>query len=206
MSLVRGVWTPTTLGRVTAIDGQAAGPAGLGWRPLTAPDLPRLVEWLGEPLVARWWNHDATEAGVSDTFGGSVRGAEPGEDLVVELDGRPIGLVQRSVIADYPDDLAEFGALVDVPEGAVELDYLIGDPAVRGRGLGAHIVAAVIAATWGVYPAAPAVLVAVVAANRASWRTLENAGLQRVAEGEMLPENPVDDPLHVIYRIDRPPR
>jgi aminoglycoside 6'-N-acetyltransferase len=50
----------------------------------------------------------------------------------------------------------------------------------------------------------PAVLVAVVAANTASWRALEKAGLRRVASGPMEPDNPVDDPLHHVYRVDRP--
>jgi aminoglycoside 6'-N-acetyltransferase len=44
----------------------------------------------------------------------------------------------------------------------------------------------------------------VVAANVASWRALEKAGLKRVAEGPMPPDNPVDDALHYIYRADRP--
>ncbi|MET7498778.1 hypothetical protein [Streptomyces microflavus] len=39
--------------------------------------------------------------------------------------------------------------------------------------------------------------------NRASWRALEKAGLLRVAEGEMEPDNPVDDRAHYLYRIDR---
>ena len=47
-------------------------------------------------------------------------------------------------------------------------------------------------------------LVSVVAANVASWRALEKAGLQRIAEGVMIPDNPADDPLHYVYRIDRP--
>ena len=54
------------------------------------------------------------------------------------------------------------------------------------------------------YPTAAAVLVAVVAANTASWRALEKAGLQRIAEGAMAPENPADEPLHFVYRVDRP--
>jgi len=70
-----------------------------------------------------------------------VRGEEPGEDLVVLLDGRPIGLLQRSVIPDYPEDLVEFATLVEVPDSAVELDYMIADPALRGRGLGARMIA-----------------------------------------------------------------
>ena len=67
------------------------------------------------------------------------------------LDGRPVGLLQRSVIADYPEELAEFATLVDVPEGAVELDYLIADPALRGRGLGARMIAAAVADTWSAH-------------------------------------------------------
>jgi len=179
------------------------GEGGVTWRPLTVGDLPLLVRWLGEPQVARWWNHEPTAEAVERDFGASVRGEEPGEDLVVSLDGRPIGLLQRSVIRDYPEDLAEFAAIVEVPEGAVELDYLIADPALRGRGLGARMIAAVAEDTWSAHPTASAVLVAVVAANVASWRALEKAGLRRIGEGAMSPDNPVDDSLHYVYRVDR---
>ncbi|MCS5497857.1 acetyltransferase [Cnuibacter physcomitrellae] len=176
----------------------------LTWRPLAAGDLPLLAEWLREPEVARWWNHEHSTEAVQRDFGASVRGEEPGEDLVVSLDGRPIGLLQRSVIADYPDDLAEFAAIVDVPDGAVELDYLIGDASLRGRGLGSRLIAEAVESTWAAYPAASAVLAAVVSANAASWRALEKAGFRRMAEGPMEPDNPIDDPLHYVYRIDRP--
>ena len=183
---------------------EAIGEGALTWRSLTAADLPMLADWLREPEVARWWNHEHTAEAVDRDFGPSVRGEEPGEDLVVSLDGRPIGLLQRSVIRDYPEDLAEFEAVIDVPDGAVELDYLIADAESRGRGLGSRMIAAAVQSTWRDYAAAPAVLVAVVAANTASWRALEKAGLSRIAEGAMSPDNPVDDPLHYIYRVDRP--
>jgi aminoglycoside 6'-N-acetyltransferase len=89
-----------------------------------------------EKQVLRWWHHDTGPEAIQRDFGASVRGEEPGEDLILSLDGRPIGLLQRSVIANYPEDLAEFGAFVDVPDGAVELGDLIADAALRGRGLG----------------------------------------------------------------------
>lgn len=92
------------------------------WRPLVSADLPLLADWLREPQVARWWNHESSAEAIERDFGPSVRGEEPGEDLVVSLEGRPVGLVQRSVIRDYPEDFLEFDAIVDVPEGAVELD------------------------------------------------------------------------------------
>ena len=175
----------------------------LSWRRLTADDLPLLGRWLADPRFARWWHHDSSPEGVERDFGPGVRGEEPGEDLVVALDGRPFGLVQRSVIADYAEDLAELSRLVEVPEGAVELDYLIGEPDLRGRGLGPRVIAALVADTFATRPATSAIIIPVVAANTASWRALEKAGFRRVAEGPLPPDNPVDDPLHVVYRVDR---
>lgn len=178
--------------------------ADLRWRPLATGDLPLLATWLADAVVARWWAHDASPAGVERDFGPSVRGEEPGEDLLVLLGDRPVGLVQRSRLRDYPDDLAEFQALIDVPGDAVEVDYLLGPPDCRGQGLGPQVIAAVVAATWQDLPDVPACVVAVVAANRASWRACEKAGLRRVGEGPMAPDNPLDDPLHYVYRLDRP--
>ncbi len=183
-----------TMTRMTGpIDGGA-----LTWHRLTVDDLPLLVRWLTDPVVAHWWDVDSSPEEIEHEFGAGIRGDEPGEDLVVSLDGRPVGLVQRAVIRDYPEDLAEFAALVEVPEGAVELDYLVGEPALRGRGLGPRIIAAVVDDTWAAHPMAPAVLVAVAAANTASWRALEKAGLRRVAEGPMTPESPADGSLHYV--------
>ena len=182
----------------------AEGTQVLTWRPLVPADLSMLAEWLAEPQVARWWNHETSTAALERDFGPSVRGEEPGEDLVVLLGGRPVGLLQRSRIADYPEDLEEFSALVDVPPGAVTIDYLIAEQALRGRGLGTRLIATAVTRTWIDHPDAPAVIVAVVAANVASWRALEKAGLTRVAEAAMTPDNPVDEPLHYVYRTDRP--
>ncbi len=99
---------------------------------------------VAEPQVVRWWNHDTTDDAVERDFGPSVRGEEPGEDLIVSLDGCPIGLLQRALIRDYPKDLDAFAAILDVPDGAVELDYLIGDADVRGRGVGARMITAAV--------------------------------------------------------------
>jgi aminoglycoside 6'-N-acetyltransferase len=66
------------------------------------------------------------------------------------------------------------------------------------------MIAAAVADTWQAYPAASAVLVSVVAGNVPSWQALEKAGLTRIAEGAMIPDNPADDPLHYVYRTDRP--
>src|SRR3954447_13237140 len=146
-------WTSTDAVRVADDTGPADG--ALTWRPLTAADLPLLAEWLREPRVARWWNQPSSLDEVERDFGPSVRGEEPGEDLVVLLEGRPIGLLQRSVIGNYPGDLQEYTAVVDVPPGAVQLDYLIGSTADHGRGLGPRMLATAVRDTWKTYPDAP---------------------------------------------------
>jgi aminoglycoside 6'-N-acetyltransferase len=174
------------------------------FRRLTEADFPLLRGWLAQPYVARWWNHDSSAEGVARDFGPVARGEEPSEDLLALLDGEPLGLVQRSRLVDYAEYRDEFAAVVDVPDGAVTIDYLIGDPARVGQGLGTAMIAAAVAGTWDAYPTAPCVLVAVVAANVGSWRALEKAGFTRVGEGPMEPDNPVDDDLHYVYRTDRP--
>ena len=94
--------------------------------------------------------------------------------------------------------------MCDAPPATVSLDYFVADPSMRGQGLGPRMIAALVADVWTAYPGAPAVIVPVAAANRTSWRALERAGFRRVAEGQMTPDNPIDPPDHVIYRIDRP--
>ena len=174
------------------------------FRAVTPTDFPLLGRWLAQPYVARWWNHETSPEAVERDFGPTSRGEEPAEDLLALLDGRPFGLVQRQRVADYPEDLAAFAALVPVPPNAMSIDYLIGEPDLVGVGMGSRMIRAVVADTWTAHPVAECVLVAVAAANTASWRALENAGLSRVAEGDMEPDNPIDDRRHVVHRTDRP--
>jgi aminoglycoside 6'-N-acetyltransferase len=179
-------------------------PAPVVFRPLRREDLPLVGRWLAEPLVARWWHDDASPQGVEEQFGPCIAGREPTEVFLALETGRPFGLIQRYALAAYPDDLAQLSALCDVPPGALSIDYLVGEPDARGRGLGAAMITAFVALTWAAHPHAPAVVVAVAAGNRASWRSLERAGFRRVAEGDLPPDNPTDPPLHVVHRLDRP--
>ncbi|RYJ06671.1 MAG: GNAT family N-acetyltransferase [Actinomycetales bacterium] len=84
-------------------------------------------------------------------------------------------------------------------------DYLVGSADDRGRGLGPEMLDAVTRLTFTERPDAPYVLVAVVAANRRSWRALEKAGFRIVGSGDAEPDNPVDLPLHHVLRRDRLP-
>lgn len=178
--------------------------SSLTWRRVCEDDFPLLARWLARPHVARWWNHETEPEAVARDFGPAARGEEPSEDLLVLLDGEPVALVQRSRYADYPEYGTELRPWVEVPETAVSLDYLIGDPGRVGQGLGPRVIRALVAATWTDHPDAEAVIVPVNAANRASWRALEKAGFRRVGEAQLEPDNPVDDRAHYVYRVDRP--
>lgn len=173
-------------------------PERIAFRPLTRADFPLLARWLAEPLVARWWAHETSAEAVERDFGPAVDGREATEMFVALLGERPFGLIQRYPVAAYPEYLEELARIVDVPRGAISIDYLIGEPDLRGRGLGTAMIAAFVAASPG-----GDVIVPVAIGNRASWRALERAGFERVAEGELEPDNPIDPRDHYILRLRR---
>ncbi len=182
----------------------AVGDDSISFRPVVEADFPLLARWLSQDYVSRWWNHDFSAEGVARDFGPVARGEEPAEDWLVLLDHVPVGLMQRSRYDDYPEYRTELAPYVDVPPGAVSIDYLIGEADRVGRGLGTRMIMALIERTWKDHPDAPVIIVPVVAGNTASWRALEKAGLVRIASGDLEPDNPIDSPLHHIYRVDRP--
>jgi aminoglycoside 6'-N-acetyltransferase len=176
----------------------------VAFRPLERSDFQLLGGWLAEPLVRRWWNHETSPAAVERDFGPSVDGADVAEFFLALTASRPFGLIQRYPLAAYPEYGDELAALLPVAPGAMSIDYLIGDPACRGRGLGAAMIAAFVARLWPEHPGATQVIVPVAAGNRGSWRALERAGFTRVAEGELEPDNPADPRDHVVYALARP--
>jgi aminoglycoside 6'-N-acetyltransferase len=180
-----------------------AGPS-LSFRPLRRADFSLLGRWLAEPLVTRWWNHETTPAALERDFGPTVDGREPGEAFIVLAADRPFGYSQRYPIAAYPEYAAELAAVCEVPPGALSVDYFIGVPGLRGRGLGAAMIAAFVADGWSRYPSAADVIVPVAAGNVGSWRALERAGFRRIAAGELEPDNPRDPRDHYVYRRQRP--
>ena len=177
----------------------------LSFRRLTRDDFPLLAGWLAEPHVARWWNHDVDAGALERDFGASADGAEPNEDWLVLLAGRPVGLIQYSRYDDYPEYRDELAPYVEVPTGAASIDYLLGDPSLTGQGLGTSMIEEFVERIWATAPDVPCVIVPVHARNVASWRALRSAGFHLVASGELEPDNPIDDRRHEILRIDRPP-
>lgn len=177
--------------------------ASITFVPLRRVDYPLLSRWLDEPLVARWWNHETSAEAVERDFGPSIDRTDSAEMFIAEDGAGPFGLIQRYAIADYPEYVEELSAVCSLPPGALSIDYLIGEPATRGHGRGAAMIAAFVAASWAAYPGAGAVVVPVSVGNEASWRALERAGFRRIACGELEPDNPVDSRDHYVYRLDR---
>lgn len=172
--------------------------------PLRRTDFPRLATWLSEPQVARWWNQPTSTEALEAEFGAAIDGTEPTQVFLARTDGAPFGLIQRYVIASYPEYVEELSALYPLPPGALSVDYLIGGATDRGRGLGAAMITGLVADSWAAHPTATAVLVAMHAANTASWRAVQRAGFRRVAAGDLTPDNPIDTRDHYLYRLDRP--
>jgi len=172
-------------------------------RPLRRTDLPLLGRWLTEPLVARWWADDPSPEAMERQYGPSIDGRDPTAVYVGLLAGRPVGLVQVYVIEDEPEYLDELAQLCPVPPRALSIDYLIGEPDVRGRGVGAGLIAAAVARGFADHPDADDVLVPVALGNEASWRALRRAGATWYAAGELTPDNPADPRDHVVHRFTR---
>lgn len=172
----------------------------VSFRRLARDDFPLLARWLAEPVVARWWNHDSSPAAVERDFGPSVDGRDATEIFLALAGERPFGLIQRYPIAAYAEYLEELSTVCAVPVGALSFDYLIGEPDMRGRGLGAAMITAFVADSATRHPQARDVLVPVATANRPSWRALERAGFERFARGELAPDNPRDSRDHYVYR------
>jgi aminoglycoside 6'-N-acetyltransferase len=173
-------------------------------RPLTAADLVQVSRWLAEPHVARWWRDAADLRSVRDQFLPCIDGDDPTEVFVIEVADRAAGLIQRYLVDDEPGWARAVRATGVVSDHAAGIDYLIGDPALTGRGYGTAAIAAFTSLTFGRYPQAGVVVAAPQQANVASWRALERAGYTRWWSGQLNSADPGDaGPAH-LYGIGRP--
>ncbi len=175
----------------------------LRFRPLTREDLGLLGRWLAADHVEPWWQEDPSPAAVEARYGPAVDGREPTDLRIVEVDGEPIGFIQRYRLVDDPD-WQESLRVAGTPEDAAGCDYLIGDPGRLGAGLGPRLIDAFVAELWDRYPEVPAVVVDVDPRNRRSWRALEKVGFERVYEGHLESEDPADCGPTYVYLLRRP--
>lgn len=105
----------------------------LAIRPFTAGDLPQFEQWVNQPHVSRWWEETTPEQ-IEEHYGPALRGEDATRLWVFEVNGRSLGFAQDYRIADHP----EYALLCGRPD-AIGFDYLIGDAAFVGRGLGTSL-------------------------------------------------------------------
>src|SRR5262249_578589 len=88
-----------------ALPGRALvspGPMSVVLRPSIRADLGVLSVWLAAPHVARWWRDPNDESSIHAAYGPAIDGDDPTEVLIAEVNGRPIGMVQRYLLSDNP--------------------------------------------------------------------------------------------------------
>jgi aminoglycoside 6'-N-acetyltransferase len=176
---------------------------GLSFRPMQRADLPMLHEWLLRPHVSEWWRDVPRDfATVEAEYGACIDGDDPTELFVISTDARPVGMIQRYLIADEPAWWPAF-ALICAVSNAAGIDYLIGEPDLVGRGVGSAVIAAFSPLVFQWRPV-ETIVVTVQQANVASWRILEKAGYQRIWSGELESPDPSDDGPEHVYLLTRP--
>jgi aminoglycoside 6'-N-acetyltransferase len=156
------------------------------FRRLTDDDLPMLHEWLNEPGVVRWWEgDDVSWEGVVAQYGSG--NGDPTEHWVaLDHDDDAVGWIQCYSWADYVDeDETQAQWRAGVERTAAGIDYLVADPAQRGRGLGSAMIRAfVLDVVFRAHPAWTQVSAGPFVANEASWRALQRAGFRALADYE----------------------
>ncbi len=93
------------------------------------------------PHVRQWFDDVPTAAYPDDTiseYRAALGGEDPTDMYVIELDRRPIGVVQSYRIDDHP----EYAAQLELGRPAVGIDLFIGEPGLVGRGHGPALIRA----------------------------------------------------------------
>ena len=163
--------------------------AALTFRRMTADDLPLVETWLHEPHVGPWW-----KASDFDDVARAIRGDDPVETWLLVLDGRDVGYFQLYDIG-YDAEYRAACATVGVEPGTAGMDYLLGDAALLGRGIGTAAIGRFVAdvvfgpGDW------PAVTAGPDARNAASIRVLEKNDFVFVGDIETS-----DGPEHLMRR------
>ena len=159
--------------------------------PLTEADLSLVEEWLRREHVARWWRDDIGES-IAE-YRHALEGHEPTDHFLIEVDGRPVGMIQTYLVSDYP----EWEEVVQVGAGVAGVDLMIGETDLIGQGLGPQVLAQfardVVFAQRGTH----AVVGTVEETNRRSWRAFEKAGFRYVRDVEE------EGRPHRLMRLDR---
>jgi len=108
----------------------------IAFRSLAATDLALIHRWLSDPCVLKWYaKHAYSRSEVEAKYLPRIDGQHPIHVFVIVVNDRPLGLVQTYRLSDFSGYSASLGAESDW----AGLDFFIGEPEYRGRGLGATV-------------------------------------------------------------------
>lgn len=155
----------------------AARDKRISFRPLLRSDFSDIIRWHRAPHAAKWFADSPLDSAAAEReYGPCIDGLEPTKLHIVEIDRRSIGYLQHYLVRDYPDYLE----VVREPD-AGGIDFIIGEPAYVGRGLGPRIISEYI--TSVVVPSHPGIRKVVSSpdpGNGRSIRALEKIGFDQV--------------------------
>jgi len=162
----------------------AVPPADLGtitFRRLRDSDLSMMHCWLNDPTVVKWWEGvDVTWPAVVGRYGSGNPTSI--EHWIALLGADPLGWAQCYCAADVAEEEAYYWHRHLELRATAGIDYIVGEPVRRGRGVGSAMIRAFVHDVvfarhpeWAFAAAGP------FEANVASWRALENAGFRRQA-------------------------
>ena len=130
--------------------------------------------WLRKPHVSRWWGDP--EAQLRAVLERPVGG----DDALIAVDGTPVGYVRWQRV---PRQELEAAGVLDVPDGAIDIDIAIGEEAFVGRGIGPAALARAVARIAEAGPP-PMILMGTSVANRSALRAFSKAGFRVMRELE----------------------
>lgn len=168
------------------------------FRRLSEKDVPLMHRWLNRPAVKQWWDDSAdTIEQVRAHYESAIRGDEPTQPFIIELDGRPVGYVQSYRPQNWPD----YWGKLHLSDGAAGIDLFIGEDDVRHRGFGPLAIEAFIAMFFTPDPTVTEIIIDPDPTNFAAIRAYEKAAFVRLRE--VGPPEHGERALLMVRRIDR---
>lgn len=129
------------------------------------------------PHVRQWFDDVPTASYPDDTiseYRAAMGGKDPTDMYVIELDRRPIGVVQSYRIDDHP----EYAAQLELGRPAVGIDLFIGEPRLVGRGHGPALIRAFLRDVAFPRYGVDLCVIGPTASNVAAIRAYEKAGFR----------------------------
>jgi RimJ/RimL family protein N-acetyltransferase len=139
-----------------------------------ARDADLLAGWLRTLHVSRWWGDpEAQLKAVLERPAG-------GDDALIAVDSTPVGYVRWQRV---PRSELEAAGMVEVPDGAIDIDIAIGDERFVGRGIGPAALAQAVARIQEAGPP-PMIIACTSIANGSALRAFAKSGFRPVRQLE----------------------